>query len=127
MIVAGIGCRKGASAEAVSAAVTAAAARCGLAPGAIDALATANEKSGEPGIAAAAEALATPLVLVALADMQTVAAAALTSSVRVMELKGVPSVAATAALAAAGRGAKLLGPRVATDSVTCAIAQGDGP
>jgi cobalt-precorrin 5A hydrolase len=40
---------------------------------------------------------------------------------------GLPSVAETAALAAAGRKARLLVPRVATKEATCAIAVGEGP
>ena len=127
MIVAGIGCRRGVSADAVAAAIAVAAARCGLERHQIDALATAVEKSDEAGIASAAQETATPLILVTLAQMQGAADDALTSSSRVMDLKGVPSVAETSALAAAGRGARLLAPRISTGDVTCAIATGDGP
>lgn len=127
MIVAGIGCRRGATADAVGAAIAAAAARCGLERGAIDALATAAGKSDEQGIAAAALALSAALVFVTPAQMRDAAVGALTVSARIVDLMGVPSIAETAALAAAGRSARLLAPRIATDMVTCAIAVGDGP
>jgi cobalt-precorrin 5A hydrolase len=39
---------------------------------------------------------------------------------------GTPSVSEAAALAAAGEGARLAGPRIAVGPVTCAIAFGGG-
>ena len=42
MMVVGIGCRKGAVAEAISAAIAASLERCGMEPSSIDALATAS-------------------------------------------------------------------------------------
>ncbi|MBA3448684.1 MAG: cobalamin biosynthesis protein, partial [Pseudaminobacter sp.] len=39
-----------------------------------------------------------------------------------LALAGTPSVSETAALAAAGQGARLLGPRLVLGSVTCALA-----
>jgi cobalt-precorrin 5A hydrolase len=50
----------------------------------------------------------------------------LTRSSRVQALKGVPSIAEASALVGAGRNARLLGARVATNKVTCAIATGEG-
>ena len=47
-------------------------------------------------------------------------------SLRVQEIKGVPSIAEAAALVAAGSNARLLGARVAANKVTCAIAIGEG-
>ncbi|HEX9881439.1 MAG TPA: cobalamin biosynthesis protein [Hyphomicrobium sp.] len=126
-MVAGIGCRAGATASAVAEAIAGALERCGLNRSQIDALATAAAKSHESGIVGAAATLAVPLIFVAAAEMSRVADSALTSSPRVVALQGVPSVAETAALAAAGRSARLLGPRTATPTVTCAIAVGEGP
>jgi cobalt-precorrin 5A hydrolase len=127
MMVAGIGCRTGATIEAVMAAIMAALERCSLTRSQIDALATAIDKSAEFGIAGAARSLEVRLIFVSPADMRATTAATLTSSARVESLKGVPSVAETAALAAAGRGARLLAPRIATATVTCAIAIGGAP
>ena len=127
MIVAGIGCRSGATADALAEAVTAALERCGLDRAQIDALATDTTKGNEAGIIALASALALPLIFVAASEMQKAANGAITFSERVIALKGVPSVAETAAFAVAGRAARLLAPRVSTATATCAIAQGEGP
>ena len=64
-----------------------------------------------------------PLVLVdgdVLAEMPT-----LTMSEGSLAAAGTPSVSEAAALAAAGEGARLAGPRIVVDAVTCAIAFGD--
>jgi cobalt-precorrin 5A hydrolase len=127
MIVAGIGCRKGAVAEAVSEAIAAALEEHGLEPSSIDALATACAKGDEPGIVTAARLLGVPLICVPESDMKLAQGRAATWSARVLALKGVPSVAETAALAAAGRSSRLLAPRIAKPTVTCAIAFGEGP
>jgi cobalt-precorrin 5A hydrolase len=47
-------------------------------------------------------------------------------SKRVLESKGLPSIAEASALVVAGRNGRLLGGRIATQSATCAIAFGDG-
>lgn len=126
MMVAGLGCRAGATADAIAEAFTAALERCGLVRAQIDALATESGKSSEGGILALAQVLGLPLIFVGAPEMQNAAASAITVSERVIALKGVPSVAETAALAAAGRAARLLAPRVATAAATCAIAEGEG-
>ena len=75
---------------------------------------------------AAANRLSLGVVLVEGADMALAAHGALTLSERVLALKGVPSVAETAALAAAGRGSRLLTRRVSNKQASCAIAIGEG-
>ncbi|XIK08888.1 cobalamin biosynthesis protein [Mesorhizobium sp. AaZ16] len=50
------------------------------------------------------------------------AANTLTHSARSQAVAGTPSVAEAAALAAAGEGARLLGPRIVVGPVTCALA-----
>jgi cobalt-precorrin 5A hydrolase len=53
---------------------------------------------------------------------------AATRSERVLALAGVPSVAEAAALAAGGPAARLIAPRIAVGSATCALAEcGGGP
>jgi cobalt-precorrin 5A hydrolase len=127
MMVAGIGCRSGASAEAIANVLAAALERCGPERAQIDALATDAAKGNEAGILAAAAALGLPLIFVGAAQMKAAADYVISTSERVIALKGVPSVAETAALAAAGRDARLLVPRVANAAATCAIARGEGP
>ena len=122
MIVAGVGCRKGASAREVGAAISAALSRAGLRADALDAIAAPALKSAEAGIAAAASDLGVPLVLVPQADLEAAGARTMTRSERVVALMGVPSAAEAAALAAAGPAARLVAPRTAVGTATCALA-----
>ncbi len=122
MIVAGIGCRKGVDEGQVLAAVEVALAAHGLSAAALSALATAHFKHAEEAIAATGKALKLPLLLVDDAALRAVSLRALTRSGPSLALAGTPSVSETAALAAAGQHATLLGPRVAVGPVTCAIA-----
>jgi cobalt-precorrin 5A hydrolase len=126
MIVAGVGCRRGAAAAEIEAAITAALARAGLGIAAIRAVATSAAKGEEPGIAAAASAIGVPLVLVAQDDLAAAGARAATRSERVRALTGVPSVAEAAALAAGGPAARLIAPRIAVGPATCALADCGG-
>jgi cobalt-precorrin 5A hydrolase len=122
MIVAGIGCRKGASAAAISAVIADALARAGL--DTLDLVAAPESKGGEHGVSAAAAALGVPLVLVAKADLEAAGARTQTRSDRVLALIGVPSVAEAAALAAGGPAARLILPRITVGVATCALAVG---
>src|SRR5262249_44152811 len=97
MIVAGVGCRKGASADDIGAVIADALARAGVAPRALDLIAAPELKRGEPGLAAAAAALGVPLVLIAKADLEAAGARAETRSERVLALMGLPCVAEAAA------------------------------
>lgn len=116
--VAGIGCRKGASADAVAAAVAAA-----TPPGCeVEALATGDTKRSEPGLVAAAARLGLPVLFIAADALAAASPRAVSRSARVEALLGVPSLAETAALAAAGPRSRLLGPRLAVGDVTCAVA-----
>jgi cobalt-precorrin 5A hydrolase len=122
MMVAGIGCRRGASAAAIESAITAALAHAGLASKRLDLIATAAFKGDEPGIAAAAAARGVRLILVAQADLEHANGRA-TQSRRVAELMGVGSVAEAAALAAGGPSARLVVPRIVVGPATCALAE----
>ena len=122
MIVAGVGCRKGASAAQVRLAIAAACARAGLAADAPDLIATAARKGAEPGISAAAAGLGVPLVLVSQGDLAAQAERTATRSERVLALIGVPSVAEAAALAAAGPAARLVAAKISVGPATCALA-----
>src|SRR5262249_59825137 len=111
MIVAGIGCRKGARAADIEAAIAAAFARLGVATSQLGLLATSSAKGSEPGIAAAASAIGVPLVLIPQGDLVIAGGRAVTRSERVIALTGAPSVAEAAALAAGGPAAPRLRPR----------------
>jgi len=126
MIVAGVGCRRGAAALDIETAIRAALDRAGVATDALHCIATTAAKTGEAGIAAAAERLGVGVVLIANADLVAAGDRAVTRSARVLALAGVPSVAETAALAAAGPSARLIGPRLVMGDVTCAVAASGG-
>ncbi len=122
VIVAGIGCRKGATLEEIEAAIAAAVAEAGCAPGAIGLIATSDGKASEPGIIAAAKGRGVSLVRVSPADLEAAGSRTQSSSPRVKALAGVPSVAEAAALAAGGAKATLILPRISVGPVTCALA-----
>jgi cobalt-precorrin 5A hydrolase len=126
MIVAGVGCRRGVSADEIEKVVRLALGAFQLAPERLDALATESEKATEPAIAEAARRLSAKLMACTIEDLDRVAGQVLTPSKLVLEAKGVPSIAEASALVGAGRNARLLGTRVATAGATCAVAIGDG-
>jgi cobalt-precorrin 5A hydrolase len=126
MIVAGIGCRRGTPAAAITAVIDAALARAGVAKDALDIIAAPAAKGDEPGITATASALGVALVLVPRSELETAGERAVTRSQRVVALMGVPSVAEAAALAAAGATARLLVARIAIGPATCALATTGG-
>ena len=126
MIVAGLGSRADVRAEDILAAVRAAAARYGVPLGRIGRLATGERKSSQPAFAEAALKLGIPLEIMGEAALADVAGRTLTRSGHSQALTGLPSLSEAAALAAAGEGSALLGPRIALGPVTCALAQSRG-
>ena len=121
MIAIGVGCRKGCPADDIVALVRDAMAM--LPPGGSPAsLVSIEAKRGEPGLEDAARRLGLTLVFFEKSVLQLFATNTKTYSQRIDDLHGVPSVAETAALAGAGRGAVLIVPRLASAGVTCAIA-----
>jgi cobalt-precorrin 5A hydrolase len=122
LMVAGIGCRSGVTAEQVESALVAALApvlRCGRT---LSLIATAAAKGKESGIIAAAAARGIPLMLISQSDLEAANPRTLTHSEHAMIVMNVHSVAEAAALAGAGPTARLLGPRIAIGPVTCALA-----
>jgi len=126
MIIAGVGCRKGATAAAVEAAIDTALSHVGRGADALALIATSAAKGKELGIMDTAVRLGVPLILVGQRELQAAGQRAETQSERVMALTGVPSLAEAAALAAAGSGAKLLARRIAVGPATCALAMVEG-
>ena len=122
MIVAGIGCKAGASAREIEAAIGAALSRAGLENSALGLIATSAAKADESGITAAATGRGLKVAIVAQADLESAGAHTVTRSERALAMTGVPSVSEAAALAAAGPGARLIAPRVAVGPATCALA-----
>ncbi len=128
MMVAGIGCRAGASARDIEAALSAALSNTGEPIRELDLIATSAAKANETGIAEVARTRGIKFVVVAQAELEAAATRGITKSARVLALTGVPSVAEAAALAAAGPTARLLVPRITVRTATCALAlSGDTP
>ncbi len=108
MIVAGIGCGRETSAEDIVSLIVVALSSFGIAQENLAAIATETSKADERGIASAARSLSIPIVRCPVADLARVADRVLTRSLRVQEIKGVPSIAEASALVAAGANARLL-------------------
>jgi len=126
MIVAGVGCRREASADEIEQVVRMALGIFQLPAERLDAIATESAKASEPAFPEAARRLSVKLMACTIDDLDRVAGRVLSPSKLVLETKGVPSIAEAAALVVAGRNGRLLGTRVATAQATCAIAIGDG-
>ncbi|MDG4851680.1 cobalamin biosynthesis protein [Mesorhizobium sp. WSM4982] len=127
MMVAGIGCRKGVMARDVRAAIETALEAHGLRKTALSALATGEMKRDEQAIFLAGRDLDLPVLVVSDDALQTVSSGTISQSEWSQAHAGTPSVSEASALAAAGKEAKLLGPRTVLGPVTCAIALGGGP
>ena len=128
MMVAGIGSRKGVSVEEVLAAIETALEAHGLAISALSALATAPLKKDEAAISAAGRALNLPVLVADDRVLQLASPGAVSRCELSQRRAGTPSVSEASALAVAGAGARLLGPRTVLGPVTCAIAiSGDAP
>lgn len=115
MRVAGLGCRRGVTADEVLAALDAA--------GGADVLAVVPAKAGEPGIVEAAARRGLPLRVATGAVARQRLASWSEASVAAT---GAGSASEVAALAVAGPAGRLLGPRLAVGRVTCAVAVVDG-
>jgi cobalt-precorrin 5A hydrolase len=126
MITAGIGCRRGSSGAAVVEAISHALATHGLAHESLARLATGSIKRDEPGIREAAQKLNLALAIVEDSALREASRHCLTHSERSIKVTGTASLSEAAALAGAGRSGKLLGPRIARDGVTCALARSEG-
>jgi cobalt-precorrin 5A hydrolase len=126
MIAAGVGFRRGASADEIESVVRLALGLFEIAPERLERLATESLKATEPAFAEASRRLSVRSMACTVEQLDRVAGRVLTPSKLVLETKGVPSIAEASALVAAGRQARLLGTRVATARATCAVAIGDG-
>jgi cobalt-precorrin 5A hydrolase len=121
LVAIGIGCKRGCPSGVIVALVkrAMAAAACAGAP---TALFTHEAKKGETGLSQAAKSLGLPLIFLEAGVLRQTSSRAATSSPKVMERYGLPSIAETAALAGAGPFSVLLVTRVTNDSASCAIA-----
>jgi cobalt-precorrin 5A hydrolase len=125
MIALGIGCRRNAPVEDIEAVIEQALDAASLSAAAIDVIATENDKATERGVVEVARRLDRPLLGIVTSELAKISDLVVTRSELVQRLKGVSSVAETAALAAVGQGGRLILPRVANATATCALASDD--
>jgi cobalt-precorrin 5A hydrolase len=123
MIVAGLGFRRSAAAEEIVTLVELALVRAALPHDALAKLGTIEALADLPAFTEAARRLAVPAMAVGERDLSSAAPRVRTQSARSVAAHGVGSVAEAAALAAAGPGATLVLERIASTSVTCALAR----
>jgi cobalt-precorrin 5A hydrolase len=121
-IVVGLGFRHATPASEIIALVRRAFAESELPLARLARLATADDRAEEPALRAVAAHFGSPLVPVSPAELVAVDARVVTRSRRIEVTRQVGSVAEAAALAAAGDGATLLAPRIASAGATCALA-----
>jgi len=122
MIVAGIGFRRGAEASEIAALIRRALSEAGIAPVRLAAIATAHDRAGDAALHEAASAFGLVPEGVAPEALLACDARVPTRSARIEALRGVGSLCEAAALACAGPDSRLVLDRIASGSVTCALA-----
>ena len=123
MIVAGVGFRRSAAADEIVMLVELALKRAALTHDALTKLGTIEALADMPAFTEAAHRLAVAAIAVGERELSAAAPRVRTQSARSLAAHGVGSVAEAAALAAAGPGATLVLERIASTSVTCALAR----
>jgi cobalt-precorrin 5A hydrolase len=121
VVAIGVGCRTGVTGEAIAALARRALAEAGE-PRGERRMFTLAAKAEEPGLIEAARLLRTTLTPLPLEALKTQAERILTPSAAARSRFGAPNIAEAAALAGAGLGGRLIGPRIAADGATCAVA-----
>lgn len=121
IVAIGVGCRAGVAGEAIAALARRALGEAGAPEGALR-MFTLDAKVNEPGLVEGARLLGVKLISLPLAALNAQAKRILTPSKAAESRFGAPNIAEAAALAGAGEGGRLIGPRLAADGVTCAVA-----
>jgi cobalt-precorrin 5A hydrolase len=123
VIVAGVGFRRSVAADEIVMLVELALKRAALTHDALAKLGTIEALADLPAFTEAAHRLAVAAIAVGERDLSAAAPRVRMQSARSLAAHGVGSVAEAAALAAAGPGATLVLERIASTSVTCALAR----
>ena len=121
VLVLGVGCKRGVSAEALLAAIEKFLAQCGVSPLALKALATIDLKSNEPGLITCCQTLNVPLVTFTAAELAQIEGE-FSSSQWVFQVTGVDNVCERAAVRASG--GQLICGKTVFPGVTLALAKG---
>lgn len=120
-VLVGIGCRRGATAKAITEAVRAALWKAGVDQSEVRLLSSADIKAREPGLIQAAAELGIPLRLISSEEIRS-SRKAFARSDWVEEKVNLPAVAEPAALLA-GRRTRLILPRTTFGGITVAVAR----
>jgi cobalamin biosynthesis protein CbiG len=121
IVAIGVGCRAGVGGAAIAALVRRALEEAG-APEGERRIYTLDAKAAEPGLIETARIIGVSLTPLPLAALAAQAERVLTPSAPAQGRFGVANIAESAALAGAGDNGRLLGPRLAADGATCAVA-----
>ena len=121
IVAIGVGCRAGVAGEAIASLAQRALTEAGE-PAGERRMFTLEAKADEPGVVEAARLLRAKLTPLPLAALNAQADRILTPSAAAQARFGAPNIAEAAALAGAGEGARLLGPRLTARGATCAVA-----
>jgi cobalamin biosynthesis protein CbiG len=121
IVAIGVGCQAGVAGETIAALARRALEEAG-APEGEWRMFTLAAKATEPGLIEAARVVGATLIPLPLAALNAQAERILTPSAAAQARFGAPNIAEAAALAGAGEGGRLIGPRLAADGATCAIA-----
>jgi cobalt-precorrin 5A hydrolase len=121
LIAIGVGCRKACSRDEIIALVRSTLAGCAI-PLARRCMFTLEDKRGDAELTAAAALLKLDLVFLPREALEATTSRLLTKSAAAQRRFGLPSIAEAAALAGAGAGGRLVGPRGIGEGVTCALA-----
>jgi cobalamin biosynthesis protein CbiG len=121
IVAIGVGCRAGVAGEAIAALARRALKEAGAPAGEV-CMFTLADKADEPGLMEAARIIGVALTPLPIAALNAQAERILTPSAAVQSRFGAPNIAEAAALAGAGEGGRLIGPRLKGDGATCAIA-----
>ena len=121
IVAIGVGCRAGVAGEVIAALARRALKEAGS-PEGERRMFTLAAKADEPGLIEAARIIGVALTPLPLAALNVQALRIRTPSAPAQARFGAPNIAEASALAGAGEGGRLLGPRLAADGATCAIA-----
>jgi cobalt-precorrin 5A hydrolase len=121
-IAIGVGCRKDCYVAEIIELVHVVLEKSNLTISDIGVMATGWMKEDAEVIIHAAEALDLPLMIIPKEKCDAMSGLAETKSEKVIELFAIPSVAEVAALAAVGKNARLICPRISSALASCAVA-----
>jgi cobalt-precorrin 5A hydrolase/precorrin-3B C17-methyltransferase len=123
LLAVGVGCERGATVEEVATLIDSALRTAGLSPAAVACIASLDVKMDEPAVLAAAERFGWPLRFFDAAALEAETPRLANPSDTVFAAVGCHGVAEAAALAAAGKGARLVVEKTKSSRATCAVAR----